>query len=547
MAKPAAPEAQVGAAAALYNNLVQDRQPFLARAIEAAQYTIPTLVPPLGHTKSTKFYTPYQSIGARGVNNLASKLLLTLLPTNTPCFRLTIDQFTLEKLGADPAAKADVDSKLNKMERAVQNKIETEAIRVGAFEALKHMLVAGNALIYMPQAGGMRVFHLHNFVIQRDPMGKVLDIVVKESVSAAVLSDEVLGLLGQKPELDSDEKDPVKDAVEDRQSRERTLDMYTHVMWDEGKWEVYQEIKGFKIPSSIGTYPEDKSPWIPIRMNTVDGESYGRGFVEEYIGDIKSLEGLSQAIVEGSAAAAKILFLVNPNGTTAMEDLATTESGGFCEGRADDVGVLQLQKYNDFRVALETMKAIDERLSFAFMLNSAVQRSGERVTAEEIRFMAQELESSLGGVYSILSQEFQLPMIVRLMFRMQRAKELPVLPKGIVNPVITTGLDALGRGNDLNKLDTFMSAVMQVPDAVSRVNWGNYMTRRATALGIDTEGLIKSDQEVQQAQQQAQMMQMAQQGLGPGINALGNMAKQGIANHGKSQPGQPEPAAPQAA
>lgn len=526
---------EAGTAGALYKTLEQDRMPFLMRAIEASLLTIPTLVPPLGHSKATKYYTPYQSIGARGVNNLASKLLLALLPTNTPCFRLDVDQMTLEKLGMQPEMKANVDSKLAKMERSVQRKIETEAIRVSTFESLKHMLVAGNALLYLPQKGGMRVFHLHNFVIQRDPMGQVLDIIVKECVSPAVVSEEIRTILGDKPESKDDSKpESPEDKAADLQDRTANIDLYTHVRWDDSKWEVYQEVRGMKIPSSIGSYPADKSPWIPIRMAKVDGESYGRGYVEEYLGDMKSLEGLSQAIVEGAAAAAKILFLVNPNGTTEMSDLAGTESGGFCEGTQADVSVLQLEKYNDFRVALEAAKSIEERLSFAFMLNSSVQRSGERVTAEEIRFMAQELESGLGGVYSILSQEFQLPLINRLMFRMQRAKELPTLPKGIVQPVIVTGIEALGRGNDLNKLDTFMSAVMQIPDAVSRVNWGDYMTRRATALGIDTEGLIKSDEEVQQAQQQAQMMAMAQQGLAPAIGAMGQMAKQGIANNGQN-------------
>lgn len=375
-------------------------------------------------------------------------------------------------------------------------------------------------------------------------MGQVLDIVVKERVAKAVLSDEVCEMLGDKA---GDSKyEEGADKKENLQDRETNIDMFTHVYWDDKNWVVYQEVQGMKIPSSIGEYPADKSPWIPIRMAKIDGESYGRGYVEEYLGDLKSLEGLSQAIIEGAAAAAKILFLVNPNGTTSMDDLATTESGGFCQGTADDVNVLQLQKYNDFRVALDASRSIEERLSFAFMLNSSVQRAGERVTAEEIRFMAQELEAGLGGVYSILSQEFQLPLINRLMFRMQRAKELPTLPKGVVEPVIVTGIEALGRGNDLNKLDTFMEAVMQIPEATARVNWGDYMTRRATALGIDTEGLIKTDEQVQQEQQQAQMMQMAQQGLGPAIGAVGQMAKQGMVNDGNTEQAQAGPAGPPA-
>jgi len=102
---------------------------------------------------------------------------------------------------------------------------------------------------------------------------------------------------------------------------------------------------------------------------------------------------------------------VNPNGTTKKRTLADSPNGGIADGNAQDVSVLQLEKFNDFRIAQETASQITERLSFAFLLNSAVQRNAERVTAEEIRFMAQELEAALGGVYSTLSQEFQLPLV----------------------------------------------------------------------------------------------------------------------------------------
>ena len=41
---------------------------------------------------------------------------------------------------------------------------------------------------------------------------------------------------------------------------------------------------------------------------------------------------------------------------------------------------------------------------------------------EEIRYMASQLETALGGVYSLLSQEFQLPLVQLLMKRMSKAK-----------------------------------------------------------------------------------------------------------------------------
>lgn len=523
MQAPATPS-NLGTAGTLYTQLEDARRPFLDRAIESSTLTIPTLVPPVGHTPTSKFYTPFQSVGAWGVNNLASRLLLAQFPPNTPCFRLEISQFALQKLGQTPEVKADVDSKLNKIERAVQSRIETDALRVSLFEGMKHLLVAGNVLLYMPDSG-MRVFHLHNYVVQRSPMGDVLDIVVKETIAKAALPKVVREMLEAKE----------ADGGDATLSRTKTVDLYTHVSWEDSQWKVYQEVRGMRVPDSEGTYAKGKSPWLPLRMTKIDGESYGRGYVEEYLGDLKSLEGLSQAIVEGSAAAAKLLFLVNPNGTTDAGDLAAAENGGFADGVMEDVGVLQLNKFNDFRVAESTAGKIEDRLSRAFMLNSAIQRSGERVTAEEVRYMAQELESALGGIYSILSQELQLPLVSRLMHVMQRARELPVLPKGVVKPMVVTGLEALGRGNDLNKLDSLVGPILNIDEARAKIKWDNYMTRRATALGMDTEGLIKTPEEEAAEQAQAQQMAMIQAGIGPGINALGGIAKQGIAN-GKASP-----------
>ena len=507
--------------ASIYGQLESSRQPFLDRARECSLLTIPALIPRSGHTGTSKLTTPWQGIGARGVNNLASKLLLALFPPNTPFFRLAIDDFTLEKLTQQEGMRAKVEEGLNKIERSVMAEIEGSALRVGGFEALKHLLVSGNVLMYLPTEGGVRVFHLDRFVTRRDPMGNVLDIIVKENVSPLTIPEEMrAAVLGEG---------------DDSTTVDKSIEMFTHVWRDGKKWRVYQEVKGLRVPGSDGDYPIDKSPWVPVRFSKIDGEDYGRGYVEEYLGDLKSLEGLTQAIVEGSAAAAKLVFLVNPNGTTDKADLASSENGAFVDGNVQDVNVLQLQKFNDFRVAHDTINGITERLSYAFMLNSAVQRSGDRVTAEEIRFMASELEDGLGGIYSILSQEMQLPLVKRLMFAMERQKRLPALPDGTVSPVIVTGMEALGRGHDLNKLNIFLQNLSPLgPQALAEyMNISDYITRVGTSLGIDMKGLIKSQEEVDAARQQAQEAQMMQQMAVPGMQEASKMMQQGIANENK--------------
>lgn len=495
---------QVKSVAGRYSSLEAHRHTFLQRARDASELTIPTLVPPEGHSGSTLYTNPYQSVGARGVNNLASKLLMTLLPPNSPFFRLTIDDFDIEKI-AGRDARGAIEEALSRIERSAQNEIETSAVRVPVHEALKQLIVSGNALVYLPKKGGMKVYRLDRYVVKRDTMGNVLEIITKEAVSPLMLPKAAQDMLATA-ELDAVQSD----------THNKSLDLYTYVCRKEKHWEIHQEVKGMLIPESRGTYPLDKNPFIPLRFTRIDGEDYGRGYVEEYIGDLRSLEALTRAIVEGAAASSKVLFLVRPNGTTKQSTLARAPNGAIVQGDAADVTTLQVQKYNDFRVAQETAARITERLSFAFLLNSAVQRNADRVTAEEVRYMAQELETALGGVYSILSQEFQVPLVKLLLNRLETSGKMPKMPKDSIKPQIVTGLEALGRGQDLNKLAQFLTYLQPLgPQVIAQsINVDDFIDRLGASLGIDTGGLVKTQEQklaetnaMKQAQQEMMGMQ----------------------------------------
>ena len=503
-----------------YENMAADRDAFLSRARSCAELTIPTLMPPEGHNGSTHYNTPFQSVGARGVNNLASKLLMTLLPPNQAFFRLTIDDYDLVELGGDARGKAE--EALARIERSATQVIESKAIRVPTFEALKQLIVSGNVLVHLPPKSGMKVFRLDRYVVNRDSMGNVLKVITKETIGYEALPKDVMEVLLENPEYQVD-------------TNKKECDIYTCVKRVGNKYEVHQEVHDIVIPSSTGSYTEDKLPWMALRFIAVDGNDYGRSFCEEIVGDLKSLEALTRAIVEGSAASSKLLFLVRPNGTTKMRSIADAPNGGIVSGDANDVTTLQANKFNDFRVAQETMQKITERLSFAFLLNSSVQRQAERVTAEEVRYMAQELETALGGIYSVLSQEFQAPLVNLLLAKMQKEGKMPKFPKDTLKPQIVTGLEALGRGQDLNKLSQFLQMLQPLGNEViaSELNINDYIDRLGASLGIDTQGLVKSEEQkaqeqqaAMQAQQQQQMMAMAEKGVPNAVKGAMDMAQQ---------------------
>lgn len=188
-----------------------------------------------------------------------------------------------------------------------------------AFEAFKQLIVSGNALCHLRPEKGMKVFRLDRYVVARDTMGKLLEIVVKEDVSRRALDDsQMSAFIG-----------PADHAGQDSETKDGDVALYTWIKLDQKAklWNVHQEVCGRKVPDSDGSYPEDKSAWFPLRWTCVDNEDYGRAYVEEYLGDLKSLEALTKSLVQGAQASAKVLFLVNPNGSTSARQIAEAPNG----------------------------------------------------------------------------------------------------------------------------------------------------------------------------------------------------------------------------
>jgi hypothetical protein len=299
----------------------------------------------------------------------------------------------------------------------------------------------------------------------------------------------------------------------------------------------------------MGKAPLDANPWLVLRFNHVDGEVYGRGRVEEFIGDLKSLEALSQAIVEGSAAAAKVVFTVSPSSTTKPATLAKAGNGAIIQGRPDDIGVVQVGKTADFQTAYQMIGSLTQRLSEAFLIMNV--RDSERTTAEEVRMTQMELEQQLGGLFSLLTVEFLVPYLNRKLSVAQKTGEIPRLPKGgIVKPTIVAGINALGRGQDRESLAQFLTVIAQTvgPEAIGQfVNTDEVIKRLAASSGIDVLNLVKSMDE-QQAEQQklmAQQQEMLAQQQAPQMAAVDQKREQAAMQMAQQEQAQiPEPPQP---
>ena len=499
-------------AQARYDDLSLHRSIFLRRAIDCSSLTIPALIPESDQNYATgsevysRLNSLYQGAGARGVSSLSAKLLLALYPPSQPFFRLVIDKGEMDKYmeqagGSEESVMSEVDIAMSSIERQILSYLDKLMVRPALFEAVKHLLVGGNALLYIG-ADNVRMYGLRSYVVDRDPEGNLAEIVIKESVSPKFL--------------------PVSVSTDD--GDEKIHHVYTHVQFDRqnDRVEWHQEFEGNAIPGSAGFSRIDTCPYLCLRLQKVHGESFGRSLVEDVIGDLNSLEQLSKAIVEASAIMAKALFLVNPNGVTRADVLSRAENGAIVAGNAADVEPLVVGKAQDMSVALQTVQLLEKRINFTFLTNEAVQRDAERVSATEVKLLAEQLEAGLAGVYSMLSQELQLPLIRRVLFLMEQEGKLPPIPVDLVNPQITTGLEAIGRGNDKQRLTNFLqvtTAALGPEQMLPLINPSELIRRFAAAEGIDIAGLVRSEEELQAQQSQQQQVQLEQELAANAINA----------------------------
>ena len=487
-----------------YEELKHWRQPYLDRGRRAAELTMPFVLPEEGFNASLVTKTPNAGFGAHAVRTLTAKLLMALLPPSTPFFKFSINKYRLRKAGLEPEEViGDLEKVLIDIERTIIGEIELSKARLALEGVLQSLVITGNGLLFVPDKGAIKWYKLSNYVIERDVGGSIENIITLDIVDRLMLPEDVQARLA---------------VVDEEGCNDDDVEVYTCAeRLSETKFRIYQEVEGIVVPDSEKIVTEDKLPFIPLRFSSLSGEDYGRGLVEEYYGSFKLIENLSLLLNEGAIALGKSLIVLDKGSGLKPDQLANKPNMSIIAGRvqggiAQDVGIVSLEKKQDYAFVLQFLQELKREIGEAFLLHQV--RDAERVTAQEIQMLNRELETVLGGVYSILAHEFQLPLLRSLMARMERSGSLPEevkkFPKDIINPIIVTGLEALGRSSDLEKL--LQLQALLTPQEQQFVNPEELLRRKIAYAGIPDDGLIKSAETVQQenaaAQQAAQQQAM---------------------------------------
>ena len=511
---------EYGTAVSWYRNNETVRESLEQEWRDSAQLTMPYIFPVEDQDEGAILPTPYNSVGTAAVNTLASKLLLALLPPTGVFFRLLPDKEVVKDV--PPEQMKQLDAQLAQVENDVVEYINQKALRVPVYEAIKLLIITGNAMIYKVPNGGLKVFSPYQYVVQRDYVGNILTQCIQEKMAHETLPQKV------KDQIATDDDNNEVEVMPDSGSTIpiKQVDVYTMIVRDgTNRYKVWQEISGIIIEGTEKTYTEEKLPYITLRWTTVNNENYGRGLVSQYLGDLRSLEGLTQTVVEAAGISAMHLFGVRPGSSLKVEDLNNAENGQFVLGDLEkEVSTLLVNKGSDLQVPLNLMAQLEQRISKAFLMLSGQVRDSERTTATEVRATAAELESTLGGVFSVLASEFQTPLITLILYELN-----PEVMKFTV-PSVTTGVSAISREKDFTNLNTMLQSIAQLgPEVIAQyLNVPAYLGQIATSLGMNAEDIVKTPEQIQQEQQQQQQaMQQQQQQEVAGQMAVDNNKQEG--------------------
>lgn len=497
----------------LYEELKSEREPYITRAEDCAKVTIPNLFPRRQTGAWDRIDTPYQSVGSRAVMTLAAKFVMALLPANQAFWKFEPPDDLLLVVQRDKSGKKEqlLTQALIRAEDIPLRWIERNNVRAAAYEACLQLLISGNALFHIPPStnsdvdSGIRVYKLNEYVCSRDNVGNILQIITKDTFK----------YLSLPPHLRTYVKNPqptMSGKFDD------DVDVYTFIYLEEdGKtFRYWKEIDEQKVADTEATVPKDALNWIPLRMYKRDGEHYSRGLVEFYYGDLVTLEKLWTSIIDLAGLSSRSFILVKRGAATNAKRLAQAKNGAIVTGDATDLTSFQHNKSQDFQVVYSAVQNIEQRVLLAFMEPSSIQRDAERQTATEWRYLTQALDNNFGGIYSLLASEFQMPFINALINKLDISADAgQSLPEGIEDftPRIVTGFDALGRGQDLEKLEYFTNLVLGLGEVGwAELNLQGLLGNISTSLGLSTKDILKSDeQKKQELQQQMQLMQMQQQ------------------------------------
>jgi len=475
-------------------------------------------------------------MAARGVTNLEGRLLLALFPPGgTPWFRFKpAGRFKYDP-DISPQLVNEMQERLHMQELIILAYLEKSDSQVGSNSrragfrsrqrtALSQLLITGDVLTQLTDDFNIRVFRRDNYITRRDSSGDVLYHIIRENMDPLALPEEKLV-----------EMDLVQEDLLLKNPSDRIEELYTRIEWQplSKQWLIEQEMMGHVVNTS----EERVTPFFSTPYELPPAANYGRGLIEQNLGDVRSINELTERLLDHAAIASKMMFALDYNSQVRPVDLAMP-TGSVIQarvqaGQVTDVGLLKADKMQDFSVVNAVRDSIRKDLSITMLMESEQLPTYERATRLHVERVVSELEGALGGVYAPVADSMQIPLVERMREVLTRRRILPNLPDNTVEIEAVTGIQALSAEASQTKILQLMQTVAQLgPDTMDRIDKGVLLDFLVRQSGIFEPGLVKSDEQIQMEQQQQQQAAAQQAAASQAMSTAGSVIENQVAAGG---------------
>lgn len=435
-----------------WETMTAEKGDLIARCENYARLTIPSICPEQG-TESGEQRRGYVAKGPRLVNSLANKIVDTMFPHDRPFFTVSLTPKARRKvrdeIGEDnEAAFAEqVRTTTAGVEQEAMRTMDLTAYRPQAVEAVRHKIITGNVCIRRAPSGKRVIYGVKDFCVRRNIEGEAIEVLLRDAKALA--------------SLDTDIRQLYKNANPGAKDTD-ILSLYTHFVLIEGRWTMLQGVNGLMIDRGIKYLPKDL-PVLVLAWSLARGENYGRGLVEEHITVFHNIDVSSCALLEMIGILTDIKFLVDPASVLDVQELNASPRGSYHQGREGDITTPAGLKNLSIGELRDVISTWETEAAMAFLMNSSGIRDAERVTAEEIRFIARELNTAFGGLYSRLAIAWQKHEAVYAVSQIDFSTVQGNLE--LFEVLVTTGLESLSREGQLQNMREAISD-LQMLDAV---------------------------------------------------------------------------------
>ncbi len=493
----------------LWTEMEGEKGDIVLRSEQYGMWTIPSITMNVTEQEGQEVDKGHVVVGARLVNHLSNRIADTMFPHDRPFFTLKLTPEAAMELeqavGEEEAGKLAeiVRSSTAKIEQVGMRTMKMTQYRPMAVMVIKHMIISGNAVMKRMKNSTRVVYGVRDFMIRRGLDGEMLECLLQDHKLFGNLPKEVRALmLSVKPDYKND----------------TAVTLYSHYkLQDDGRWAFKQAADNVTLRGAR-FYKTVDLPILDLTWSLARGEHYGRGLVEDNAIAFHNLDVLTAAMIDLMAAIADLKYLVNPTSVLDVDHLNNSPRGSYHAGKEGDITVPDIGKRGDIKVMMEAILKWERDLSQAFLLNSASTRDAERVTAEEIRLNARELESAYGGLYSRLAAHWQQREGDYAVTQVNLKAQLGNFAK-MFEVIVVTGLESLSREGQLDNLRLAIGD-MQMLEAVPEELRGTInpllfasfvFTNRGVHLKdfMYTQKEITANQEAAQAAQERQMQAQA--------------------------------------